>query len=482
MMQNGALPKVELILEPGMLRMPPGLGENARGAVLPIAPLIQRLAARLDEAGIAWTVLRNADGLPDFTRYDLDLLTLPRHRTDFVRIVRDCAQTTGWRVAGQIQKRHYDCLLLMQEPATDGPFFLPLDVFTALEFRGLRYLDAEEVLRNRIRTPKGIWTVPPGIEAAITLLKELFPHRLLKENSRDTVHAQVSADPEGFQRTLESAVGPDMSMLLVDAVRRGEWSLSLPDARRLRQAARQKASGWRLAYLHSVLANVAHVFRPALGIVVCLAGADGSGKTTLACGLAEQMFKRPFKACRYIHGNIGVLPRFRDIRAYLVNLVRRSRPVSAAAPEPQALKGMMVPLPAWKSMLLAAYYAADLLLARLWLRRWRGQWSLVIMDRSFYDYYYQLGHRRCPRWYLNLWSCLIPKPDLLFYIEGDAERIHGRKPELTAEEIRIEQDILRGLAARFPFGHRLDGDAGIDAMIAAGRREILGFLFGGLTK
>lgn len=456
-----------LKMEPGLLRMPSGLGENASGTPLPIEPFIRGLAERLDKAGLEWAVLRNAEGLPDFTRYDLDVLVRRRGRRAVLQHVEEAAVETGWRIAGRIRKVHYTCLMLIKGTVGDGLFFLPLDLFTALEYRGLRYLDAESVLQERIQTPRGIWTIPPGTAAAITLLKEWFPHGVLKANSRAAVQVQAAADPDRFCAALAAAVGPEQSSNLVHAVQRGDWRLSVPEARALRRAARLRNPGWLPGLFHAWAANLVHLFRPSLGFVVCLAGPDGSGKTTLAQGLAERTFKQPFKACRYIHGNIGVLPRFRDIRAFFLR-----RPV-AVLPEPQPLKGMMEPLPAWKSMVLAVYYALDLLLARPLVRRWRGQWTLVILDRSFYDYYYQLGHRGCPHGFLNALAVLIPKPDLLLCIAGDAEKIHTRKPELTPEEIRNEQELLRHLAARLPFGQTVDGTVGSPAMVAAGRHEIL---------
>ena len=463
-------------LTPGLLDMPPGLGENAPGTELPFAPLIRRLADRLDETGIAWAVLRNAADLPDYTRYDVDLLVPPDQRGNFLAILEASAAETGWRIAGRIRKRHYLCLLLVRGSPATGLFFLPLDVFTALEFRGWRFLETAAVLRSRIRTPQGIWTLPAGAEAAITLLKELLPHGVLKENSRAAVQAQAASDPERFRAGLEWAAGPDLAGRLVEAVRRGEWSLAPADARELHRAVRRRTPHPWLGLAAAAAQNLAHLFRPALGFVVCLAGADGSGKTTLARGLVEQLYKRPFKACRYVHGNIGVLPRFRDIRAWCRR--RAGRPEPAAVPEPPALKGMLTPLPAWKSALLASYYAVDLWLARGPLRRWRGQWTLVILDRSFYDYYYQLGHRRCPAWVFDLGAQLIPKPDLLLCIVGDPGRIHARKPELTEEEIRLEQDILRARAAMLPFARILDGTAGPEALVASAVREVLGRLLG----
>jgi len=448
---------------PRLLNMPEGLGENRKEEFLHIAPFVRLLAETLDREQIQWAVLRNAEGLPNFTRYDIDLLTLPRHLNAFLQVVERCAAKTGWLITGRIKKHRYTCLMLVKQ-TKQGVFYLPLDLFAALEFRGVNYLNAEEILHKRIRTTGGVWTLPSGTAATIMLLKEWLQHGHLKERKQEGIQSVLMRDPQSFIDTLKSAVGSRW----MERIRKSEWTLSPTDRRALRRAARGRSPLWVMGWLRSAWANVAHLFRPSLGMVVCLAGADGSGKTTLAQGLAEKTLKKPFKGCRYIHGNIGVLPRFRDIRKALGIGRTSDQPVA----ESEHLQGMMEPVPAWKSVLLASYYAVDFFLARLLIRRWRGQWLLTVMDRSFYDYYYQLGHRNCPRWILNGLSLLAPKPDLLLCVEGDAEAIHARKPELTVEEIQIEQNILRDLSARLPFAGMLNGCGGVDMMVKAGAKEI----------
>jgi len=465
----------EIQMTPGLLRIPQGLGENVPGELLPIGPFLRMMADRLDEANVSWAVLRNAEGLPDYTRYDVDLLLKPESLPDVIEMVKACALETGWHLAGTIRKRHYTCLMLMYGSGESGFFFLPLDFFTGLEYRGLQILETEEVLASRVQLPSGIWTVAPGMDAAITLLKEWLPHGVLKENSRDSVHSQVAADPEGFQRALVSVVGDSFAAVLLQRVQKSEWRISPYESRRLRQELRSRTPGVGWAVLHAAGSALVHLFRPSLGLMVCLAGADGSGKTTLAQGLVAQTVKHPFKAIRYSHGNIGVLPRFRDIRAFF-----RGAPKTPEKTEEEGalLKGMMTPIPAWKSMVLAAYYALDLNLARFRLRRWRGQWSLILMDRSFYDYFIQLGHRNCPKGILRFLSALIPKPDLLLCLTGNANQIHARKPELTVEEIEREQVLLREMVEQFSFARLLDGEAGIAHMVEEACGQMCSTQFG----
>jgi len=460
-----------LALKPGLLAMPPGLGEHAREQFAPLAGLLRVLFARWDDAGLHWVVLRNADELPDYTRYDVDILVQPDHLGPMLSILEEVVRDKGGQVSGRIEKRFYTCVLLQRGSVEEGVQFLPLDFFTALEFRGNQYLDVGEALAARLPAEQGVWTLPPVWDATVTLLKEWLPHGRLKENSRDAVHAGALQDPEAFQDLLKRSVGELAGGRLAALTLQRGWD-GLAAVPRPAPKAMAEALDW----CRAAWANVRHLFRPSLGMVVALAGADGSGKSTLASELAMRLYKRPFKGCRYIHGNIGVLPRFRDIRAFVRRAIRRRAPVSVS-PEPETLKGMMTPIPAWKSMLLATYYAMDLMLARLLIRRWRGQWMLVLMDRSFYDYFYQLGHRNCPEGFLRGLTCLIPKPDLLICVEGDPNAIHARKPELTVEEIEREQTILAALAESLPFACRIDGRDGVEAMVTAAETRVLQALF-----
>lgn len=363
-------PPSAISLQPGLLRMPAGLGENDSRAVLPMETLVRRVADRWDAAGISWVVLRHAAGLPEFTRYDLDILVAPEQARKAVAILEACVAAAGWQVAGRMRKYHYQCLLLKTGGDGSRLFFLPVDVFSALQYRGLRYLDAHAVLRQRVKTPKGIWCLPPGVEAAISWLKEVLPHGKLKDNSRETVRAQWVQDAAGFGETIAAAAGAEWAERFAHMLRREEWSLGARDALDLRRHIRRRHPGWRCGFGRALLAHIRHLMRPALGRVICLAGADGSGKTTLAEGLFRDLYKRPFKAARYIHGNIGILPRFRDIRAFVRRLLRL--PPLPPRPEAATLQGMMTPLPVWKSMVLATYYACDFSLARWRLRRWRN--------------------------------------------------------------------------------------------------------------
>ena len=116
-------------------------------------------------------------------------------------------------------------------------------------------------------------------------------------------------------------------------------------------------------------------------------------------------------------------------------------------------------------MLLSLYYALDALMGHLPMRRSRAQWGLAIADRSFFDYYYQLGHARVPMWWLRMLERVVPRPDLLVTIRRDAAEIHAGKPELSVEEIEREQACVERLMDARPHVLTLDGSLGVDACV-----------------
>ena len=451
-----------LELKPGLIAMPPGWGESTPNHPAPINAFVQGWMNALDETGIPWAILRGADGLPSYTRYDIDLLIHPHDRERVVQLIMHAGTQEGWLLRGSIRKAYYTCLMFVRNDGSQT-YFLPIDLFTALEHRGLHYFDVSKALAQRVRNEQSVWMLPPQLNAAITLLKEWLPHGQVKANSHQAVRDNLEKDRDGLLSRLAEAVGHDLATQLVKQIDRNEWKLTARMHRALRTALRRRSPSWMAGYGLSIWHNLRHLARPSLSAVVALAGADGSGKSTLAEGIMLARYRRPFKACRYVHGNIGVLPRFRDIRARIGRMLGR-KPQVIAEPDSR-LKGMMTPLPAWRSMALSAYYAFDLLLARFRLRRWRGQWSLIVMDRSFYDYYYQLGHRNCPRWWLDFLAIWIPKPDLLFFTIGSPGAIHARKPELTEEEIEREQAVLGEMTKQWPFAGTVDGTLGVESTI-----------------
>jgi thymidylate kinase len=140
--------------------------------------------------------------------------------------------------------------------------------------------------------------------------------------------------------------------------------------------------------------------------------------------------------------------------------------------------GMNADHNALKGMIYVTYYALDYILGRLPLFKLRGRGALLVFARYFHDYYYQRGYGKVPRWYLRVLEALLPKPDLILYLDRDAGEIYRGKPELDQDEIERQQQIIREVVAQRPHAHVIDASNGIDATVEAVRKKVIAMQLG----
>jgi thymidylate kinase len=195
-------------------------------------------------------------------------------------------------------------------------------------------------------------------------------------------------------------------------------------------------------------------------MLIVFIGPDGSGKTTIATHVAENLQKNG-ELIEFFELNYGILPRIRDILAFFL---RREVGTKHAPGEQYAgMKGR--PNSPLRASVYMLWYGLDYFVGRFKYSASKPGQS-VIFARFVYDYVYQRAYQRAPRIIYRLMALLAPKPDLVFTIARDPEEIFAGKPELTIEEILRQQDSIITLLAGKPYFHVLDGSAGIEVTVA----------------
>jgi thymidylate kinase len=118
------------------------------------------------------------------------------------------------------------------------------------------------------------------------------------------------------------------------------------------------------------------------------------------------------------------------------------------------------------SLIRLIYYGIDFTLG-CWLRIYpemtRG--NLVMCDRYFYDYFVASEPKRvtAPRWVLRTFCAFYPRPQRVFVLTADPERVRARRADLTIAEIERQNEALRAVAQIYPELELIDSNLDINA-------------------
>lgn len=440
-----------------------------------IGTFLRPFFAAIKDADYLWFVAHGWEELPDYTRHDVDICLEDRGYGKLKRTIEDVAQQTGWRIFRMCRKSIYRPFLLLKVNERGAFKFIQLDLFLGEVLKGIPVRRTfREVLKLRWLNEKGIWCANFGYVGVCILLKEIVQNGCLGSESRERqVYESVSKDPVSFRQLLHKELCDE---LLVDNIceccttknwrklesLRGDIQSRMP---KLRLRNISKFIGWGFSSLKVRLC-------PFFRFFIVLVGPDGCGKTTIADAVEKYMDCNPFSQTYRLHSNFGFLPRLRDIYSKLARLFGK-QVVFAAEPQPGTRHmGMQRPLSALRATFYVTYYAFDLMLSRIRIFRMYPYFTMILADRYYYDYYYMRGYMKCPSWYKRMLEWIIPKPDMILFLNRDAEKIYSQKPELSVDEIKRQQwQIQKYVSSRRGF-YEINGNDGVDATVSAVVRAI----------
>ena len=427
----------------------------------------------LDNANVEWAVAHGWEGLPTYARHDVDLIIPKRQLKRSVVILKRVAQETGWinYCHFKASNLHSYWILLPGEEIS----YFQIDIFTESSLRGIPFFSTKGSLKKRWRNDAGIWCMPYSYSGASVLIKELVANSRLEREAR---HRQVSdgieKDKENFISLLLEAFNGDKELVdeTVVVIEGKDWdALARLSSRIRKRVMRVRPSNlWGIGVY--VFDNIRLRVFPFLRPFVALVGPDGCGKTTIADAITEYFDHRPLCGLMRIHSNFPNAIRLRDIYKLVMRLFGKKVDF-AKDPEPGTRgMGMRPPLGRARSMLYVLYYGISLAFGWMSLFRWRTFSGLLIADRYYYDYYYMRGHMNCPKWWKDMVGLIVPKPDLVFVLERDAEDIYRQKPELEVDEIRRQQIAIRNVLTGKENARFIDAGKGKVATIKAVECEI----------
>lgn len=431
--------------------------------------IVERFTTRLDDAGIAWCVLRNYETFPyprsDTSDLDILVACSPRRSLEFLQEVIGTEPISIGSIAiksGASMVGVYLCV--------PGQPSLHLDFMQCLSWKGMRLVDERQVLATRVR--RGNACVPvPGCEAAVSLMGYLFHQGQVKPAYRERIQQQVIEDRAGFVACLEPVWGNEQAQALAERAAAGDWdgfAAWVESGKRhlIHRLVRHpldllRVAGWTAATL-------ARRMVAPTGLWVAFMGPDGAGKTTVA---------EAYRARLSTLFDVGHQHQFHWRPRWLPapgKLAGHSEAeIVVEDPHGKPPRGRLV------SLLRFGYFWLDFVLGHwvrvrpLLVRR-----NLVSFDRCYFDFLVDPRRFRLqvPHWLLRLVASLVPQPDLIFVLDAPASVLRARKQELGQDEIAAQLDALRALAERQANMHTVNVDRDVPAIVEDLERMTLEFL------
>ncbi len=427
-----------------------------------IGQLVTAVFHAWDRAGIDFLVLRNYEGLPDFTTNDIDVLVAPCQLRRAEEVLLAAAQGVGYRCHNRAEFATLALYLSSAQSGRQAHF----DLFTALKWRGFDFLDCREFLRRKVCC--GLFSVPhPADEAATNLLAFLIYAGKVKPKYMPSITAGFRAEAARVTDLLSRTYGAAHAKFLAAAGAREEWGAIEAATGALRRALvwRQlvKCPGRILqAWLADALRLVRRFLRPP-GLTVALCGADGCGKSTAASAIVNGLSGTfsPQKG-RHFHW-----------KPPLLSARRRAARGPASDPHGQPVRGRPASL-----CYFLFHWLEFCLGSHLCFRPITFRGGLVLVDRFYYDFFVDQRRYRLqvPQGIIRLGYAFLKKPDLVLLLDAPAEVLQSRKQEVPPAETERQCRAYRALVGSLRNGRIINAAQPVEKVGADIYRTILDFL------
>jgi thymidylate kinase len=414
------------------------------------------------QAGINCLVLRNYESLPHFTTNDIDVLVEPSQLRQAEQALLGAASKAGFRLHNRVEFATL-ALYLSSEHSNAQTHF---DLCTALKWRGFEFVACEELLRRKMS--RDIFSIPhPVDETATKLLASLIYTGKVKEKYRASVAAGLQAEPAAITDLLARTYGPAHAKFLVAAGAQAKWADIEAATGALRRALilRQLLGRpWRT--LKSLLLDTNRLVRRFLrppGVTVVLSGADGSGKSTAASALMDEL-SVTFSPSQVHHFHW---------KPPLFSANRRAARGPATDPHGRPARNPVVSLCYFGFHWLEFFLGSHL---RFRLITFRD--GLVLIDRFYYDFFVdQRRYRlRVPQGLVRLGHFFLKKPDLVVLLDAPAGVLQSRKQEVPLAETERQRAAYLELVQSLGNGRVIDATQPPKKVGADIGRAILDFM------
>ena len=430
---------------------------------------LSRFFVKLNDAGIKYCVLKNYDQLPLHVGNDVDMWVGQGAQERFCEILSSVAKDLEWnRIAysPRLKYKGEGDHFFVNEDLSE---IIHIDLWSYINRRGVRYLNESVLADHLCLHENGFYIPSPGLEASILLLKDLIYQGKIFEKYHERITLLIKKEPAVFSKSISATFGKRVSQFIIDKSTSAQWGELEKRYKRLRWDLLKKIMleqplCYCLDSLFYLIDRSKKYLFPKTGIFLVLLGPDGSGKSTVAEHVMKsEVLRKLFMNKRYFHSRFNFLPPLRKYLSFCTKTTTDDNP------EPQQTKtyGML------RAMVYPIYYGMSYILGHPLLWKEKACSGLVIFDRDYYDFLIQRELMKCPKWIIRCIGNLIPKPDIVIFLQTKPEIVFERKQELTMEEIQRQNTVCNEFMARLPNGVNVDASSCVDEIVSQIKKIII---------
>jgi len=422
-----------------------------------IKQILQRLFENLETHDISYCVLHGYEKLPESVPSDVDIAIDPAKEKNLDILIYNLAAETDSFVT---QKIYYDvprCYYYVICHASDNKIdIVQLDFL--IDHVGINryFFTSEELIKDR-RKFKMFYIPKTSTETIYLLLKKVMKGQFLKDHQMRLQHLYF-ANPSDNEKNFNYYFGKHNLKLIKNLILKYEGTRK-EDLLQLRQSFKKRNINIskKIQGIAWQIKRVLYRIINPTGMFVVILSPDGGGKTSVANGVLQTL-RQSFRRTLYLYWRPTILPEIGDLIRFRL---RKKRKKQNPEPHKNKNRGYL------SSYLRFFYYSLDFLIGYIKIRILKTITTLIVMDRYYYDF---LVDRK--RYGFNLpdklpaiISRIIPKPDLIIYLDNNPEAIYKRKNELTLTELERQVNKFRNIIKDMPNAYTVDTNKRLDDVI-----------------
>lgn len=422
-----------------------------------------------EEFSNPYIVMNKYDEVPYKLPSDLDMCIIPDDFARLDNILSKIAKGIKLSIVQKIWHGYEKCAYILSPLEPKERFRLQLDFFTDFSVKNTPLLISYKDMQKETRQ-YGRFTIPNyRMEYVFLLMRRIFKNDFDAEHLKPIQDAMNGNKTEAFAflyKYLDKPTADEVNRLVEKGDISGLQAMQPQLWKKLQLLSKNKSRGiYKMKFRLNEIKRLWYRIKYPVGYSAVLLSPDGGGKSSVFERLEEtcwgcfhgitKMYFRP-----HILQNPGMLNPLNPV------------PESADNPDPHGKK----PNGLIKSLIRYFYYNIDFILGyHILVRKKRIQKQLVVFDRYYYDYFVDLKRYRYsfPKWIPKAFAWSIPKPDVIFVLEGTPKVLFDRKKELPLEELERQVKAYHNIAVKYNDAVIIDVDKPLDNVVNQVTHEIL---------